>query len=117
MAEQYPTILRRAVARVVGAEARGEVYIKARAALLDQLKATKAPPAEVAHQRVLMEAAIQDVEREAVEAAFMAINRTSAKTPRDMIVGSVKTASANRVGVPVSPAYVPPPLWIPPKTS
>ena len=90
MAEQYPAMLRKAIVRVAGAEARIQVYLKARAALLEQLQATKAPPAEVAHQRVLLDGAIQDVEGEVVDAAFRSIDRSSARTSKTMIAALPK---------------------------
>jgi hypothetical protein len=106
MAEQYAAMLRKAILRVAGAEARGEVYIKARVALLDQLKGTKAPPAEIAYQRVLLEEAIQAVELEEVDAAFKSIDRWSAKTPRELLgslkplgQGSLRNGFGNAVGV------------------
>ena len=116
MAEQYASMLRKAIARVVGAEARVEVYAKARAALLDQLKATGAPSAEVTHQRVVLEEAIQDVERQAVEAAFQSIDRNSARTPRERISATLKGSGPGdlRITLANTPTYVPPP-WTPRK--
>ena len=88
MAEQYAAMLRKAILRVVGAEARGQVYSKARVALLDQLNGTKAPPAEIAYQRVLLEEAIQAVEIEEVDAAFKSI--VSTRTPREVLSGNLR---------------------------
>lgn len=72
MAEYYALL-----ARAVGAlprndeSARREIYVKARSALIRQLKAITPPlpPAEISKQRLSLEEAIRRVEREAAEAA------------------------------------------------
>lgn len=65
------------LARAIGAlerndeASRREIYVKARSALIRQLKAITPPlpPAEISKQRLALEEAIRRVEREAVEAA------------------------------------------------
>ena len=72
MAEYYALL-----ARAVGAlprndeGSRREIYVKARSALIRQLKAITPPlpPAEISKQRLALEEAIRRVEREAAEAA------------------------------------------------
>ncbi len=72
MAEYYALL-----ARAVGAlqrndeASRREIYVKARSALIRQLKAIlpPLPPSEISKQRLALEEAIRRVEREAVEAA------------------------------------------------
>jgi hypothetical protein len=72
MAEYYALL-----ARAIGAQERNdessrrEIYVKARSALIRQLKAITPtlPPAEISKQRLALEEAIRRVEREAVEAA------------------------------------------------
>ncbi len=72
MAEYYALL-----ARAVGAlqrndeSARREIYVKARSALIRQLKAITPPlpPAEISKQRLALEEAIRRVERETAEAA------------------------------------------------
>lgn len=82
----YARLLRNGIGGTpIGASARGEVYNKARAALVRALKATKVGPHELIRQRLLLEDGIREVEREAVYAWRTGVNTRNVQSERGRI--------------------------------
>jgi hypothetical protein len=63
----YVELLRRGLGNNPSGPERGEIYGRARAALLDKLRQASMPPRDITKERLLLEEAIRQVEAEAAE--------------------------------------------------
>ena len=63
----YSDLLRRALAGASSGAERGEVYARARAALLDKLRKANTRPRDITRERLMLEEGIREVEAEASE--------------------------------------------------
>ena len=63
----YAELLRRGLGKNPSGPERGEIYGRARAALLDKLSKASMPPRDITRERLLLEEAIRQVEAEAAD--------------------------------------------------
>jgi hypothetical protein len=63
----YADLLRRGLGNKPSGPERGEIYGRARAALLDKLRKANMPPRDITRERLSLEEAIRQVEAEAAE--------------------------------------------------
>ena len=63
----YAELLRRGLGKNPSGAERGEIYGRARIALLDKLRKASTPPRDITQERLSLEEAIRQVEEEAAE--------------------------------------------------